>query len=281
MFVSALGLVVPLSRRLRRADAKRTTTSQPTRQNPAAADKSRWVAGLGRRLYFKDIKSLSDLPTDKPPFFVQVDGKINTKHARGQFNDSKLANDFGVRWNGYFHADKAGEVTFSLKSDDGSRLYIGDQLIIDNAKPEDSMKEKQGKANFSKGGDYPIRVEYYNATGSAGIILGWVNPAGKTVNVPDKKLTHDPKQAEVAWDKAAWDKATFSYRKWAEQYGENYDKMDYGPFFCATIAIDQASENYANKGIAIHIGKGDLATICFDTDLMRRWAGRMDRRVSR
>ncbi len=58
-----------------------------------------------------------------------------------------------------------------------------------------------------------------------------------------------------------------------------WQEMDYGPFLSHTInnakgktALDQKG-TAANKGIAIKVGKGDEATMVFDTDLLRMAGG--------
>jgi PKD repeat protein len=40
--------------------------------------------------------------------------------------------NFGFRYIGYVEVPENGEYTFSTDSDDGSRLYIGDELAVDN-----------------------------------------------------------------------------------------------------------------------------------------------------
>jgi PA14 domain len=39
---------------------------------------------------------------------------------------------FGIEYNGFFKANKSGEYVFRLLSDDGSKLFIDDKLVIDN-----------------------------------------------------------------------------------------------------------------------------------------------------
>ncbi len=69
---------------------------------------------------------------------------------------------FAIDYQGRFWIDNPGMYTFSLLSDDGSWLYIDDQLIIDNGglhPPE----EKTGKLELS-GGIHRIRVAYFQGT---------------------------------------------------------------------------------------------------------------------
>ena len=71
------------------------------------------------------------------------------------------------------HAD--GLYRFRLTSDDGSRLFVDAQLVIDNDGTH-SMTQVEGSVTLT--GEYvPIEIFYFDRYGSAGLILEW-RPAG-------------------------------------------------------------------------------------------------------
>ena len=51
--------------------------------------------------------------------------------------------------------------------------------------------------------------------------------------------------------------------------------MDYGPFQCYTVGLPDPKQtgNMAVKGVAVQLGEKKEAAICFDTELMRYFAG--------
>jgi hypothetical protein len=262
-----------------KAEAKAADTKAAEAQaaalepQPIAHDRVQGLVGE----YFRNIKDFDEIakaPASEP-FLVRVDENIGFSPVNGQFYKSKLATDFGVRWNGFLRVSDAGTYTMQTKSDDGVRVYIGDRLVIDGAKAE-VMKAKTAKVDL-KPGDYPLRVEFQQSTGGAACLLQWKTPTDKAEQEPytikPANLFHDPKQEQVAWDKAAFDKTVWSHRAWAKQYGEKYDKMDYGPFISHTVAVDEKNKNYVNKGISIHLGKEDEAAVTFDTELLRYGVG--------
>ncbi|MEA2710396.1 MAG: hypothetical protein QOF78_2997, partial [Phycisphaerales bacterium] len=258
------------------ASAAGAATSQAAIELPAPKpiDNAR-NAGLVAR-YFKDVKNFADLEKakQKPPFLSRIDEKLNFRSSKGQFYKTKLATDFAATWTGYLRIKKAGPATLSIRSDDDAKLFIGDKLVINNKVTGDSvMKDKTQDIVFAAG-DYPIRIEYYNIGGPGGFQLALKNDEGKFPAINEAHFVHDAEQAKVDWDQAAWNKATWSYREWAQKYGQNYDKMDYGPFLASTIEVSE--KNHALKGYAIHLGKEQEATIVFDTDLCRfagGWTG--------
>ena len=73
----------------------------------------------------------------------------------------------GRQFTGYVHANQSNMYIFSLTSDDGSRLYIDDVLIIDNDGLHGPI-QKEGAAALAKGW-HPIRVEWFNKTGGAAL----------------------------------------------------------------------------------------------------------------
>jgi hypothetical protein len=62
---------------------------------------------------------------------------------------------------------QTGCYQFSLESDDGSRLYLDNELIVDN-EGDHGMEKKTGIANLQKGW-HSIRIMYYNAGGGFGL----------------------------------------------------------------------------------------------------------------
>jgi len=66
---------------------------------------------------------------------------------------------FAIDYTGRFWVERPGSYTFSLLSDDGSRLYIDDRPVIDNDGVHPPL-EKRAEVNLS-GGVHSIRVSYF------------------------------------------------------------------------------------------------------------------------
>ncbi|HSG69623.1 MAG TPA: PA14 domain-containing protein, partial [Planctomycetaceae bacterium] len=84
----------------------------------------------------------------------------------------KTQNDkFALKFSGFIHTPGPGKYTFYTSSDDGSRLYIDKQLVVNNDGLH-GMVEKSGTIELS-GGLHPIVVTYFDNGGGDGLNVSW------------------------------------------------------------------------------------------------------------
>jgi hypothetical protein len=96
---------------------------------------------------------------------------------------------FAMRFTGYINLPADGEYTFYLRSDDGSRLYIGDKLVADNDGMHDANATKQGKIEL-KAGPHAIRVDYFELVGGEVLEAMYEGPQIKRQIIPPDVLYH-------------------------------------------------------------------------------------------
>ena len=99
----------------------------------------------------------------------------------------KQADKFALRFTGMIHAPRSGSYTFYTRSDDGSRLYIGDRLVVNND-GKHSMREKKGSINMPAG-PHPIVVTYFDNGGGDGLAVTWQGPGLKKQKISADRLT--------------------------------------------------------------------------------------------
>lgn len=92
------------------------------------------------------------------------------------------AEGFGLRFTGYLRVPRAGIYTFILSSDDGSRLSIGDRVVVDHDGPH-AMSERQGQVALHRGW-HPLEVLYFQAGGGKGLLLEAEGPGVTRREVP-------------------------------------------------------------------------------------------------
>ena len=98
--------------------------------------------------------------------------------------------EFGYIFKGYILVPKEGIYTFYTKSNDGSRLYINNQQVVNNDGAHGAI-EKSGQIALSAG-EYPILVKYFQQGGGKFFSVSWEGP-----DMPKQEIT-----AEVLFHKA-------------------------------------------------------------------------------
>ncbi|GAA0461886.1 hypothetical protein Ade02nite_16510 [Paractinoplanes deccanensis] len=85
----------------------------------------------------------------------------------------------------------AGAYAFRLVSDDGSKLFIGDDLVIDHDGLHDVEPPGEGTIELAAG-MHPLRVEHFDRTGGQRLTLSWRPPgASDFAVVPAGALSTD------------------------------------------------------------------------------------------
>ncbi len=100
-------------------------------------------------------------------------------------NDSQ----FSVRWTGYIEATASGNFQFQTRSNDGVRLWIDGNLVIDNWVSHAATNDATGNFALTKNQRYSVTMEMYDNAGSAVAKLYWKRPGQTTFAViPNTRL---------------------------------------------------------------------------------------------
>jgi len=96
--------------------------------------------------------------------------------------------NFGLRYSGYVQVTTAGLHTFQTDSDEGTKLFIGPVLVVNNDGIHGAGNPIQGTISLDIG-FHPITVYYHDATGGEGITVTWQEPgAGALAAIPNARL---------------------------------------------------------------------------------------------
>jgi len=87
------------------------------------------------------------------------------------FTPRNQRENFAFQYIGYIDIPSDGVYTFYTTSDDGSCLYIGDQLLVDNDGLH-GMEEREGVIAL-KQGLHPITVTFFERTGGDDLLVMW------------------------------------------------------------------------------------------------------------
>jgi len=138
--------------------------------------------GLGLKIYNGQWTSLPDF-SSQDPAEISLAGDID--HTDGQTHSY-----FGLSYEGYIKTDEEAVYGFELISDDGSNLFINDELLIDNDGIH-GMRSVSGFTALGKG-YHKIRINYFQRTGGMGLKLNIIMPGGRSVPLSGDMLWHVP-----------------------------------------------------------------------------------------
>lgn len=114
-----------------------------------------------------------------PVTSTRLDGPINFDWSTGAPGPTGVgANNFSIRWNGYVRVSQSGLYRFQTNSDDGVRLTVNGDLLIDQWNDHSVTTHTSTAVNLTAGNAYPIKMEYYENSGYAVAQLLWQLPTG-------------------------------------------------------------------------------------------------------
>ena len=158
------------------------TSLFPSATPPALAATS---AGLIGQYYLGgDFKTLA---------FTRVDPAINFNFG-SKSPDPSIPNHtpFSIVWNGQVHPAQSGNYTFTTHSDDGVRVYVGTQLVIDNF-VQQSTHAATGQIALTAGQAYDLKVEYFqNGVGVGDIKLQYNLPGAAPAVLTGSLISSTP-----------------------------------------------------------------------------------------
>ncbi|NYE63162.1 alpha-D-xyloside xylohydrolase [Duganella sp. 1224] len=159
------------------------------------------VHPVTRAMYHAVTPAPATIPAD---YLRTADGKRglalqyfsgeNFDTPRGQLVDEKIDHDwpdpplaeipggltslqrFSARWQGELVAPEDGAYEIGLSGDDGLRLFLGDQQVIDDWK-NSATRHLEVKRTLKKGERVPLKVEYYQDIGNRSVRLTWRTPS--------------------------------------------------------------------------------------------------------
>lgn len=141
-------------------------------------------AGTGLRgSYYNQSRAFVGMPN-----LVRVDSVINFNWGGGSPAPGIINTDnFSIRWQGYIEVPFTDTYTFYAVSDDGVRLSVNNQMVIDAWVPQPPT-QWNGSLYLEGGRFYPIKLEYFEDGGGAVIQLSWQSTLLPRQIIPKSQL---------------------------------------------------------------------------------------------
>jgi len=119
--------------------------------------------------------------------FTRIDPNIDFNWGDGSPGGGITNDHYSIRWTGKIEPRYSGEYTFYMTSDNGRRLWIDNQLVIDKW-INDWDIEYSGTITLTAGQLYDIKVEYFEDFGGANARLRWSSASQPKEIIPRNQL---------------------------------------------------------------------------------------------
>lgn len=117
---------------------------------------------------------------------TRIDARVD--YEWGAYSPPGIGPDtFSARWTGKVKPKHSETYTFYTTSDDGVRLWVDGQLVVNNW-TDHAPTENSGQITLTAGQLYDVRMEYYERGGGALVKLGWSSPSQARQTVPQSRL---------------------------------------------------------------------------------------------
>ena len=126
--------------------------------------------------YLENLTSIPSLENRKP------DAKGTCFEITSDEVKEEIRSNTVVRFSTTIQVEKEDRFTFYTNSDDGSKLWVNNELVVDND-GDHGVIEKNGSISL-KPGTYPLQVVWFNGGGS-----GWLNVDYQTKTIPKQVLS--------------------------------------------------------------------------------------------
>ncbi|MCC5611408.1 PQQ-dependent sugar dehydrogenase [Nostoc sp. CHAB 5834] len=118
---------------------------------------------------------------------TRIDSTVNFNWGRSTPDPSIDPETFSVRWTGKVEAKYSENYNFYTTTDDGVRLWVNDQLLIDKFVNQPA-REYSGAIALVAGQKYDIKLEYYDNKYNAVSQLAWSSSSQTKEIIPQSQL---------------------------------------------------------------------------------------------
>ncbi len=182
-------LMVPVIAPLKIVTGNGNTLGTPTKSgiliNPSATPNGKGLLGeyfTNSSTTFTNAKNFN--PTNL--FLTRIDPVIDFNWTNG--TSPNLSNGlYSVRWTGQVQPQYSETYFFGVRSDDGVRLWVNDQLLINKWQTQGAT-DWTNAITLQGGSRYNLRLEYLQAGGTGRAQLYWFSPNQAKQVIPNSRL---------------------------------------------------------------------------------------------
>ncbi len=146
------------------------------------------------------------------PAFTRIDNNMDFRWTLFSPDQEKLDYDwYSVMWEGKIIGPENGKINIGIEGNDGYKLYINNELIIDDW-IQKSYSKTTAEYEFQKGKEYNIKIQFYTTAGNARLKLIWNEGVNDNWKQEINNAVDISKQCDVAIIAAGIDEGEFKDR---------------------------------------------------------------------
>ncbi len=175
---------------------------------------------------------------------TRIEPQINFSWGDPGGPDPSVGDDnFSARWTGEVEAVFTETYTFYTNSDDGVRLWVDGQELVNNWTDHATIENK-GKIDLVGGNSYSIVMEYYENGGGAVAELRWESPRTPKQLIPQAALSLPVKASSPNPNNRAVDVSQIIVLSWGAGEAATSHEVYFGTDADAVQNADTASPEY-------------------------------------
>jgi len=190
---------------------------------------------------------------------TRMDPQINFSWGSSSPDPLVNVDQFSVRWTGEVEAAYTETYTFYTNSDDGVRLWVDGQQLIDDWNDHGDT-ENSGKIDLVAGNMYSLVLEYYENAGGATAQLRWESPSTPKDLIPQAALSPPVKASSPNPPNGAVDVKQTPILKW----GVGDDAVSHQFYF----GTDEEAVKNADTTSPEYKGSKELGAESYDPGLL-------------
>ena len=144
--------------------------------------------GMENGLQFEGFEGSWDALPDFDELDSVVDGVVKMPTEEAYSTEDR--ENYGIQFEGFVKIPEEGLYTFYTSSDDGSRLSIGDEVVVNN----DGLHAVQRKSGLVRlpAGLHPVTISFFEQGGDEELVISWEGPGFSLQVIPEDAWFHMP-----------------------------------------------------------------------------------------
>ena len=142
----------------------------------STVDSTGLVEGLQAEYFASTFWSNIQAFPERLPNLNRVESVLNHPFTSSNWVGVDFQQNFAAQFNGYILVPESGRYVFLLNSNDGSRMTLSDQVIVNNDGIHGMREVSSSILTLEAGEYYPISIEYFQGGGGAGLQLKYRGP---------------------------------------------------------------------------------------------------------